>query len=104
MSDDLPQPPSSSYRFGEKMTATEQAQIIHDYALYIEIDPPGGGMEIRDASCLPHPKQRIKDAFVRELLIEMDEKRLDLLRARKGRTALWPDPQPVPPWERRNRK
>ena len=81
MSDDLPQPPSTSFRFEEKMTETEKKQIFNDYGLYIETDPPSGGIEIRDVSCLPHPKQRIKDAFVHELLIQADEKRLGLLRA-----------------------
>ncbi|MBH0190087.1 MAG: hypothetical protein HP493_14920 [Nitrospira sp.] len=70
---------SSSSRDVQKVTDKEWQQIVIDFGRYIEDNPSVGA--ISDSSCLPHPKQAIKEAFVRELLSEADEYRFQCMKA-----------------------
>jgi len=63
----------------DQKTDSEWQQVVRDYGRYIERNPISG-VKIRDAACLPSPKQGIKQALIRELLLEADEERVARLK------------------------
>ncbi len=58
-----------------KEKAEIRKQIISEYGYYIATHPLG--VEIRDVSELPYPKQEILDAITQEIVQEIDDKKVD---------------------------
>ncbi len=61
----------------DKEKAEIRKQIISEYGYYIATHPLG--VEIRDVSELPYPKQEILDALTLEIALENDDKRVSAM-------------------------
>lgn len=65
---------------GSHRTEVAWQQVVADYGRYIERNPVSHGTEIRDVTCLPHPKHDIKQALIAALLLETNEPRSACLK------------------------